>query len=139
MSTRAPVPTVRLIIRNDAGQVLILRRPDNSHGAGGWCLPGGKVDFGDTVEETVDKELFEETELKCTNKRFLFYQDSPPDEHSDMHVINFYFDCEVDGEISINEESSEYAWVSVDDIGRYPMVFRNGDALQEYWEQTLSV
>jgi len=133
MSTDAPVPTVRLIIRDGQGRVLILRRPEGSHGEGGWCLPGGKVDFGDTVEDTVDKELFEETQLACTGKRFLFYQDSPPNEHSEMHVINFYFECDVDGEICINDESSQYAWTTRSELKDHAMVFKNDEALQRYW------
>ena len=134
MNTDVPVPSVRLIIKDDAGRVLILRRPGNSHGAGGWCLPGGKVDFGDTVEDTVEKELFEETELECTSKRFLFYQDSLPNEYSEMHVINFYFVCEIAGELKINDESSEFAWVSEKEIPNYEIVFRNEEGIRRAWE-----
>lgn len=134
MSAETPVATVRLFIRDDAGRVLILRRPAGSHGAGGWCLPGGKVDFGDTVEDTVDKELYEETELTCSRKRFLFYQDSLPTEYSEMHVINFYFECEIEGEININDESSEFAWISKGELKTHAMVFKNDEALKRFWK-----
>jgi len=129
-----PVLSVRLIVRNDDGQVLILRRPLNSHGAEGWCLPGGKVDFGDTAEATVTKELEEETALTCTKARFLFYQDSLPGEESTMHVVNLYFECEAHGEMRLNDESSDSAWITADDIDEYRMVFRNGEGLRRYWE-----
>lgn len=129
-----PVITVRLIIKNKDEQVLILRRPVNSHGAGGWCLPGGKVDFGDTVEATVSKELEEETALQCTEKHFLFYQDSLPSDASDMHVINLYFLCEAEGQVRLNDESSEYKWISQDDMASYQFVFRNGEGLRRYWD-----
>jgi len=129
-----PVITVRLIVKNKDEQVLILRRPLNSHGAGGWCLPGGKVDFGDTVEATVSKELDEETTLQCKQKRFLFYQDSLPNETSSMHVVNLYFECEVQGEVRLNEESSEYRWISKDDMAGCKFVFRNGEGLDRYWK-----
>ncbi len=134
MSSDFPVTTVRLIVRNSDNEVLILRRPEGSHSAGGWCLPGGKVDFGDTVEHTVAKELHEETSLRCTNTRFLFYQDSLPGEESEMHVINLYFECEAKGKIQLNEESSDSTWISKDDMSAYNMVFRNGKGLRRYWE-----
>lgn len=129
-----PVISVRVIVKNKDEQVLILRRPPNSHGAGGWCLPGGKVDFGDTVEATVSKELSEETTLQCTEKRFLFYQDSLPSAASDMHVINLYFECEAEGRTQLNEESSELSWISQDDMAAYEFVFRNGEGLERYWK-----
>lgn len=119
---------------NDDGQVLFLRRPDHSHGAGGWCLPGGKVDYGDTVQGTVAKELREETGLECTGMRFLFYQDSLPIESGGMHVINLYFECDVEGEIRLNEESTERAWISRDEMSSYSVVFGNDEALQRYWK-----
>lgn len=114
--------------------MLILRRPHGAHGAGGWCLPGGKVDFGDTVEETVVKELREETSLACTSMKFLFYQDSLPGEESEMHVVNLYFECDVEGRLQLNDESAEGAWIPKDGLADHEMVFRNGEGLIRYWE-----
>ncbi|MFH1764156.1 MAG: NUDIX domain-containing protein [Gemmatimonadota bacterium] len=68
-----PVPVVRLIITNEDGKVLFLRRAATAYGDGGWCLPGGKVDYAETVEESARKELREETALEAPNTRFLFY------------------------------------------------------------------
>ena len=133
MTPRRPVTSVRLIVRNSDGRVLILRRDNSTHAKGGWCLPGGKVDYGDTVEETVIKELREETNLECTSTKFLFFQDSLPDKTSEMHVINFYFECKAQGELRLNEESSESAWVNQGDISSYEIVFGNDVGLERYW------
>ena len=62
-----PIPVVRLIIPDHGGKVLILRRGNTTHATGEWNLPGGKVDYGRTVEEDVRKELMEETALECTS------------------------------------------------------------------------
>lgn len=131
-----PVASVRLIIKNTDGKVLILQRPENSHGEGGWCLPGGKVDFGDTVEATVVKELREETTLECTNARFLFYQDSLPSEESEMHIINLYFECEAKGNVHLNEESSASSWIDASEFIEHRFVFRNGEGLERYWRES---
>jgi len=50
-----PIPVVRLIVTNAEGRVLVLRRAANTAGGNLWCLPGGKVDYGDTVEKAVCK------------------------------------------------------------------------------------
>ncbi len=132
-----PVPIVRIIIPDDQGRVLILRRHAKSeYGEGSWCLPGGKVDYGDTVEDTVKKELREETTLECTAMEFIFYQNSLPLKPGRMHGINFYFKCTVSGEIELNDESSEYAWVGPDGLEAYDIAFRNDEALRLYFENT---
>ena len=128
-----PVPVVRLVIPDEKGRVLVLRRRASEYATGDWCLPGGKVDYGDTVEHTVAKELAEETSLRCTSSRFLFYQDSLPLEPGKMHCINLYFECEVSGSIVLNEESSEFAWIGSDQLGRYEIAFRNDEGLRRYW------
>jgi len=128
-----PVPVVRLIVSNENGEILFLRRARTAYGEGGWCLPGGKVDYFETVEEAALKELREETALKGKGVRFLFYQDSLPPEPGPMHCINLYFECRVSGELEMNPESSDWAWLGSDDLDRYEIVFRNDEAVRRYW------
>ena len=135
MDTNAfPLPVVRLIIKNAKDEVLILRRAGSAHATGFWCLPGGKVDYCDTVEESAVRELQEETSLVCNSLRFLFYQDSLPPEPGGMHCINLYFECAVSGTLVLNNESSEFAWISREDIDEYEIAFRNDVALLNYWK-----
>lgn len=130
-----PIPVVRLIIRDSSGKVLILRRGKTTHATGEWNLPGGKVDYGRTVEDDVRKELVEETALECTSARFLFYQDSLPPRPGGMHCINLYFECAVRGSIHLNEESSQYAWICPEDLKKYKLTFRNDEGLMRYWKE----
>jgi mutator protein MutT len=131
-----PVPVVRLIVRNPEGKVLILRRARTAYGDGAWCLPGGKVDYGETVEQAAAKELREETSLACESLRFLFYQDSLPPRTGEMHCINLYFECRVAGEVVLNPESSASSWIGPDDVGSYEIAFRNDEGLRRYWSET---
>jgi len=130
-----PIPVVRLIIPNTEGKVLILKRHNSEYAAGQWCLPGGKVDYGDTVEETVVKELLEETVLTCTSMNFLFFQNSLPLTEGKMHCINLYFECTAEGEIALNEESSEYAWIGPSELAKFDIVFRHDLGLIRYWQE----
>jgi len=130
-----PIPVVRLIVKDVQGRALILRRANSAHATGDWCLPGGKVDYGDTVEESAMRELEEETSLVCHSLRFLFYQDSLPPKPGEMHCINLYFECTVSGTILLNKESSEFVWVSPADLDNYKIAFRNGLALLRYWKE----
>jgi len=131
-----PVPVVRLIVRNDEGKVLILRRARTAYGEGAWCLPGGKVDYGETVEQAVAKELREETTLTCEGARFLFYQDSLAPRPGGMHCINLYFECRVSGKVVLNPESSAAAWIGPGEVGGLDIAFRNDEGLRRYWSET---
>jgi len=127
----APIPVVRLIVEDAARRVLCLRRAKGT-AAGSWCLPGGKIDYGDTVEAAAARELEEETGLRLTRARFLFYQDSLPYADGGMHCINFYFACEVEGDIVLNEESTVYTWLEPKDLSRYEIAFRNNEGIARY-------
>lgn len=129
-----PVATVRLIVPRADGKVLLLRRAQTAYGDKQWSLPGGKVDYGETVEHAAAKELREETSLTCKRVHFLFYQDSLAPQPGGMHCINFYFECAIDGEVSLNPESDEFAWVGPEDLTQYDFVFRNDLGLRRYWE-----
>lgn len=133
--TTAPVPVVRLIVTDAQGRVLILQRRHTRHGDGEWCLPGGKVDYGDTVAEAACRELQEETGLDGRDARFLFYQDSLPLTPGAMHCINLYFACPLAGALVLNQESSAYRWISREELSVTPPAFRNGEGLARYWQR----
>jgi 8-oxo-dGTP diphosphatase len=130
-----PVPVVRLVVTDASGRVLILQRASGTTRGGSWCLPGGKVDYLDTVEQAAARELAEETGLHATKLRFLFYQDSLPPAPGEMHCINLYLECAVDGKLNLNPESVNTAWISSADLPRYEIAFRNDEALVRYWAE----
>jgi len=131
--TGQPIPVVRVIVLDVQGRALILRRQNTQYGLGAWCLPGGKVDYGDTVEQAVVGELEQETSLQCVSSSFLFYQDGLPGESGDLHCVNLYFECDACGEVRLNAESSEYAWIGPHELGEYSLVFGNDEGLRRYW------
>ena len=78
----------------------------------------------------------EETSLECLESRFLYYQNSLPRGMAGIHCINFYFECDTAGTVRLNHESTDYAWIGPDDIGKYEIIFRNDEALARYWNLT---
>ena len=134
-SVSRPVPVVRLIISKPPGRALILRRVAGTTAGGPWCLPGGKIDYGDTVEQAAARELQEETNLRATSFRFLFYQDSLPPAPGAMHCINLYLECAVEGDLILNDESVEAAWIGPEDLPHFLIAFRNDEGLARYWAQ----
>lgn len=129
-----PIPVARLIALNPDNKVLILRRANTGYANRAWCLPGGKIGYGEAVETAAARELEEETALVGENLKFLFYQDSFSIKPGGMHCINLYLECSVNGEIRINRESDAFAWIGPGEIDSYDMAFRNDEALIRYWK-----
>ncbi len=135
MTPKYPVPVVRAIVPDATGRLLVLRRAAGTHGGSGWCLPGGKIDYGNLVEEALRRELAEETGLQVEQSRFLFFQDSLPLEPGGMHCIDFYYECLCPGEPTLNDESTEFAWVNRQEAAALHLVFHADEAVERYWRE----
>jgi len=80
---RNPFPTVDIIIEIQDGIVLIERRNPPY----GWALPGGFVDYGESLEAAAVREACEETSLDVSNLRLLgCYSDPGRDKRA--HTIS---------------------------------------------------
>ncbi|WP_327640846.1 NUDIX domain-containing protein [Kribbella sp. NBC_00482] len=55
------VPSVNVVIENDAGEILMIERSDN----GNWALPGGAIDLGESMSQAGVRETKEETGIDC--------------------------------------------------------------------------
>ena len=69
MSSQRPKVGVACIVWRD-GKFLMGKRK-GSHGADKWSIPGGHMEFGESLEETAAREAFEETGMKVKNVRFV--------------------------------------------------------------------
>ena len=138
-SNPPPLLAVRAFIEDADGKILILKRaPDDEYGDM-WCLPGGKVDYGQTAEEAIIREVEEETSLKCISAQFLFYMDGLPEIDGEKHYLTLFFKCQVSGNLGINSESSEFAWVEPGNLSDFHFAFRNHLAIRDYFNIRLSL
>jgi len=89
---RNPFPTVDIIIEIQGGIVLIERKNPPY----GWALPGGFVDYGESLEHAAQREAREETSLEITNLRLVgCYSD--PQRDARMHTISTVFAAQGSG------------------------------------------
>jgi|SRR5687768_14800150 len=76
-----------------------------------WGLPGGSLEYDESPEEAVKREVWEETGLIVEVKRFLLVKTWSPDR------VGMYYLCEITGgEIYPTAEVSEAAHFSLDDL-----------------------
>jgi len=81
---RNPIPTVDIIIEIESKGIVLIKRKNPPFG---WALPGGFVDYGESLEEGAVREAREETDLdvKLTEQ---FHTYSNPDRDPRHHSIS---------------------------------------------------
>jgi mutator protein MutT len=109
------------IIRNGKGDILFLRRSSNDEFFPGyWCLPGGKIEVGETAEEAIKREVAEETN-KNVLETFLIAK-KRLSNGATIHL----FECitnNIDGDILLNiDEHYSYQFINKYDYDKYNFI-----------------
>lgn len=99
---RNPVPTVDIIIDYNGGIILIKRKnlPE------GWALPGGFVDYGESLESAAVREAKEETGLDVKLIR-QFHSYSDPKRDPRHHTITTVFLAKAKGKAVPGDDAKE--------------------------------
>jgi 8-oxo-dGTP diphosphatase len=123
---RNPFPTVDIIIRVDGKIVLIERKNEPK----GWALPGGFVDYGESLEAAATREAAEETGLELKDLRqFGAYSD--PGRDPRQHNISFVFTAEGQGEPRGGDDAATALLFSLDELPS-PLCFDHAKILADY-------
>jgi len=112
------VPSVTAVVRDDAGRILLIHKTDNDL----WALPGGGHDIGESVGETVVREVEEETGIKVEVETVTGLYTDPQHvmAYDDGEVRQQFSICfrarPTGGELRTSSESKEVRWVSPTDL-----------------------
>ncbi len=110
-SYRNPFPTVDIVIEIGGGIVLIERRNEPF----GWALPGGFVDYGETLEEAAVREAAEETSLAVSKLRLVgCYSDPARDPR--LHAISTVYAATGDGVPRAADDAANLAIFSLSSL-----------------------
>lgn len=90
------------------GKILLLKPRYLKNSVGGWDGPGGTIKKGESISETLAREVFEETGLRL--KMTIPVRALLSGDGSTLYLI---FLCSVDkGKISLSQEHTRYKWAS---------------------------
>jgi ADP-ribose pyrophosphatase YjhB (NUDIX family) len=116
----APVLMVgaAILIVDNKNRLLLMKRSDS----GCWGPPGGATEPGEVVEDAARREAFEETSLQVGKISLfgvfsgpeLYYKYPNGDEVYNVTIV--YLSRDTIGEISLNEEHTEWRWFAPADI-----------------------
>ena len=124
---RNPAPTVDIIIELGGGVVLIERK-NPPHG---WALPGGFVDYGESLEDAAIREAKEETGLDIELlKQFHTYSDPVRDPR--RHTITTVYVARASGDIRAGDDAKAARVFTKDSLPDV-MAFDHGKILEDYF------
>lgn len=115
------VTAASAVVVNKKGEILIHRRTDNNL----WSLLGGAMEPGESIAETITREVFEESGLHVHVVKMIGVYSDPKHiiAYSNGEVrqqFSICFLCAVEaGELKISDESKELKFVSINDIKAY--------------------
>ena len=101
-------------------RVLIARRPPGKPLAGLWEFPGGKVEPGETPEDTVIRELHEELGVTI-DKPCLAPLTFASHSYETFHLLMPLFVCRRWRNVPVAREGQETAWVRANRLRSFPM------------------
>ena len=107
--------TVRGIIKNGSGEILIVKRhPKSKTDPEMWELPGGKVERGEFFADALVREIKEETNLDVEIGDFC---EAVQNDYSHKRTVQLMmYLINVKGEVKISEEHTEFMWASIEKI-----------------------
>lgn len=122
-----PYVTVDAIIELPEGIVIIKR----SNPPFGWALPGGFVDYGESLEDAVIREAKEETDLDLIDpKQFHTYSD--PQRDPRFHTIGTVFIAQAKGIPKAGDDAAGLKVVKLSEIKNIDFAFDHKKILQDY-------
>lgn len=129
-SFRNPVPTVDVIIETEGGIVLIRRRNPPL----GWALPGGFVEYGESLESAALREALEETGLRVKLvEQFHTYSD--PSRDPRMHTISTVFISTAQGILEAGDDAAEAAVFTRENLPT--LAFDHQEIIDDYYRHRI--
>jgi 8-oxo-dGTP diphosphatase len=130
---RNPLLTVDMIIEMDdrpGSIVLVYRRNEPL----GWALPGGFVDYGETVEAAAAREALEETGLKLRDLR-QFHVYSDPSRDPRGHMVSVVFTARAGGTPKGGDDARQAGVFTRDDLPG-DIVFDHRAIVEAYFKRS---
>ncbi|PLX76722.1 MAG: NUDIX hydrolase [Desulfuromonas sp.] len=123
---RSPFPTVDVIVLIE-NQVVLIERGNEPKG---WALPGGFVDYGESLEQAAYREVAEETGLTLVDLRqFRAYSDPARDPR--QHNISMVFIASGEGELRAGDDAAAAKLFPLEQLP-HPLCFDHSLILADY-------
>lgn len=105
------VVVVKGVIVNGGNVLIVQRASDDEVGSGTWECVGGKVDFGEDLEQALVREIQEEVGLTVSVERILYATTFKTDPSRQVVLLTYL--CRSKGRaVILSEEHSNFSWIT---------------------------
>ena len=121
-------------------KVLIIREStqysEGTH-AGKFDLPGGRLKPGERLEESMHREIFEETGLKMQIGKPLFVNESMPIvKNEKWQIIRIFYMCVAETDkVLLSKDHDSYEWIIPSEYKKYSIIENLHPIFEEYLKQ----
>ena len=130
-SYRNPIPTVDIIIALEDKGIILIKRAKEPFG---WAIPGGFVDYGESLEDAARREAREETSLRVELSGQLGAY-SAPDRDPRHHTISVVFLARAQGKPQARDDALEVGVFTKEDLPS-SLAFDHAQILADYFART---
>lgn len=124
---RNPLLTVDILIETEDGGVVLIERKNPP---AGWAIPGGFVDYGESLEAAAAREALEETGLAVRNlEQFRAYSDPARDPRH--HTVSMVFTAKASGKPVAGDDAGRAQVFSLDALPE-SLAFDHARILSDY-------
>ena len=118
IKSNIPIACIDLLVIHD-GRILLMLR-NNEPGRGLWFTPRGRILRSETLEEAVTRVLRKETGLKATRVK---QKGTMAHIWPEIHTVTTFYRVDVaNGDVEMNDEHSDYTWITGNTGDLHPFV-----------------
>ncbi len=123
LAERKPKLVVSVLVKNKNKYLLVKEVLEG--GKTWWLVPGGKVEFGETIEDAARREIEEETSIKPKRIKFMCFKEALSPEYN-YHTVIFFFSTntkttrlgkDIEGKVI------EAKWFTKKELKKLPLVY----------------
>ncbi|WP_425342789.1 NUDIX domain-containing protein [Methanobacterium petrolearium] len=133
-NSKHPLLTVDAVITAEDGKIIFIRRKNPPY-QGSWAFPGGFVEYGETVEEAVLREVKEETGISIEIQDLLgVYSDPERDPRGHMITVCFLA-TKTEGDLKADTDAEEVSSFTPHEALEMDLAFDHHEILKDALEK----
>lgn len=125
------------------GKILIVQRGESVIETGKWCLPCGYLDYDETIQQSVGREIWEETGINISefvnleNLNPIAISSIPKGKKQNVHMdfiikIDDCYNPEINKDLIDKSETTDVRWIEIKDVDSYNFAFDHNNKIRKY-------